>query len=119
MNTNNQNKFYKDALVHKANPSPKAWNRIQEKLDQDRKITKMPYSKFMWIAAILVAILGVLTVFNTEKIQTSSQNSGGLAQVYSEQIEVLGNNNEPGIYEIQKLEGLKLAYKKLNAKSGM
>jgi hypothetical protein len=119
MNINNQTKLYKKALELKSSPTPNAWNRIQEKIAQDKKVVGMPYSKYMWMAAALVSILGVLTVFNNDKTNTFSADSIGSTQLYSEQIEVLDLNNEPGIYEIQKLAGLKIAYKKLSEKSGM
>lgn len=119
MNINNQTELYKKALDHKSSPTPNAWNRIQEKLGQDKKVVKMPLSKYMWIAAAFVTILGVLTIFNSDNISANGAESMVSKQVYSEQIEVLEINNEPGIYEIQKLAGLKVAYKKLSEKSGM
>ncbi|HMR88475.1 MAG TPA: hypothetical protein PKD51_09990 [Saprospiraceae bacterium] len=119
MNINNQTKLYKSALEHKASPKPDAWNRIQEKLGQDKKVVKMPFSKYMWIAAAFIGIVGVLTIFNSNNTISSGVDAVASTQGYSEQIEVLDINSEPGIYEIQKLAGLKVAYKKLSEKSGM
>ena len=119
MNINNQTELYKKALEFKSSPTPNAWNRIHEKLGQDKKVVGVPYSKYLWMAAAFVAILGVLTVFNRDKINHFSSDSVKSSQLYSEQIEVFDINDEPGIYEIQKLAGLKIAYKKLSEKSGM
>jgi hypothetical protein len=119
MNINNQTKLYKSALEHKTSPSPNAWNRIQEKLGQDKKVVKIPFSKYMWIAAAFIAIVGVLTIFNSNNTIVKGADAMASTQGYSEQIEVLDINSEPGIYEIQKLAGLKVAYKKLSEKSGM
>ena len=119
MNINNQTKLYKSALEHKTSPSPNAWNRIQEKLGEDKKVVKMPFSKYMWIAAAFISIIGVLTILNSNNTIVKGADAMASTQGYSEQIEVLDINSEPGIYEIQKLAGLKVAYKKLSEKSGM
>ena len=119
MNTNNHRKLYQSGLAYKSSPSPEAWSKLNEKMSQNKKTSKPFYFTFLWVAATIVAILGVLAVINIENLSIPNQNSGALTHLYSEQIEVLEINNEPGIYEIQKMEGLKMAYKKLNAKSGM
>lgn len=119
MNINNQTELYKKALDHKSSPTTNAWNRIQEKLGQDKKVVKMPLSKYMWIAAAFIAIVGVLTIFNSNNTIVNGVDAMASTQGYSDQIEVLDLNSEPGIYEIQKLAGLKVAYKKLSEKGGM
>lgn len=119
MNINNQKELHKSALEHKTSPNPNAWNRIQKKLEQDKKVFKIQYKKYMWLAAVFVAIMGVLTVFNSDSFSYNDVDTSSSTQVYSEHIELLDINNDPGIYEIQKLADLKIAYKKLSEKSGM
>lgn len=100
------NNFRSDISQHRIDPDPKAWNRVEEKLELKSKNKKRRYILFrrymMGIAAVaLIALFARVAIVNDHD-QVLSRG-----QVASwESLDVTGSN----IYDINKVRDLKNAY---------
>ncbi len=116
MTSKNNHSLYQHALQHKVAPRESAWLKLDTKLEKSRNRKSLSMYRLVSIAAVLVAILSVITVFSTssdKSIHISGQNTS-LAQVYA--IEELVTTDDSGIYEINKLRALNSAYTRISAK---
>ncbi len=97
-------------LNHKIAPRESAWLRLDAKLEKHRGTATVQKYKLISIAASLIGILGVMSLIFTQKEILS--NAPESAQIYSVEVFEYSTDQEMGIYEVNKLRGLKLAYNK-------
>lgn len=113
---NNKNKLYQSSLNHKVTPGETAWFKLENRLSKKRTAKKISQYKLFSIAAIMIALVAVVSVFfSGNAFNTKTENTTQLVQMYKTDIEELNISDDPGIYEIDKLQELKSAYVKLGS----
>jgi len=119
MTLKNNHILYRKSLEYKVAPKDSAWLKLNAKLEKSRNKRKISFYRMITIAAVLVALLSVISVFSFKEIQTDNMSSktNTLAEVFD--LEELSNTTGDGIYEINKLKALKSAYIKLGTKKQM
>ncbi|MBK9736994.1 MAG: hypothetical protein IPO92_19395 [Saprospiraceae bacterium] len=112
MDTKHHSKLIQKASQHQVAPKDSAWFKLESKLEKSRSSEKIKYYRNISVAAVLFAILGVVSVFTYEKNTNDKNNS----EVYSSHLQLMNPDPEEGIYDIKKLRSLKEAYKRLSTK---
>lgn len=107
----NLNKLRSDAQKYAVSPEESTWFKLDAKLEKQRNTRKINIYKNISIAAVMVAILGITSLF---VIQMKENNTFNSYQV-SDLTIIEKQSNEVNIYEIAKLIELKTAYQKLNS----
>lgn len=108
-----KNKFSlrSQAWQHKVAPRESAWLKLDAKLEKSRSQSSIKYYRNISIAAVIVAVIGVMAAFFTHASTTMEFNSSyHTSDLYSDQVTT---NKESNIYDIHKLRNLKMAYQKL------
>lgn len=109
-----KSKNHQSSWNHKVAPRESAWMRLETKLDNHRKERSISQYKYMSLAAVMVAIVGVMSVFfvNKSSIVPTLNNEHAYNVDMIEQLDT----KEAGIYEVSKLQSLKHAYNKYGGK---
>lgn len=119
MTSKNNHSLHQQALRHKVAPRESAWLKLDSKLEKSRNRKSVSLYRLVSIAAVMVAVLSVITVFvinDNNTPQTTLQNNT-FAEVFD--MEELNTSGDTGIYEIDKLRSLKSAYSRLGTKQNM
>jgi hypothetical protein len=111
----NKSHLIQQALQHRVAPEDKAWLRLEDKLSHKPLVSSKFIYRFVSYAAVCVAVLAVITIFILP--QAEKQSSIKQMALYRDGISSLQSDGQCGIYEISKLNDLKMAYKRLNSKS--
>lgn len=116
---NNIESLQKAALNHQVAPKDTAWVRLEAKLDKNRSVKKISKYKQIAIAAVMLGIAGVMSLFYTQKqlfdaIQYDNQVSNYTLNVLESE-----GMTEQGIYDTDQLRNLKIAYQQSLAKTKM
>lgn len=109
--------LYQASLNHKIVPSENVWLKLDAKLEKNRNIRKLKKYKSIAIAAILVAVIGVMSGIVIQKSNFMDVND--TTQSYSLQTLDFKSDGDAGLYEVAKLRNLKLAYNKNSVKRKM
>ncbi len=117
MNLINKHQLQQDSNNYKVSPSEASWFRLEAKLELSRSQRKINFYKYFSYAAIMVAILGIVSYFNAA---TEINNQDALTEnIYQNQVTDLIDAGDAGIYDVSKLNELKRAYLKLGNKRGL
>lgn len=99
--------------AHKVAPSDRAWLALENRLSSSKNRGEVNFYKSIAIAAIFLAVLGVIGIFHWQNIQTMESPS---KVQYSLTFLDTEENAPQDIYEISKLWQLKAAYNKQGSK---
>lgn len=117
MNLINKHQLQQDSKNYKVSPSETSWFRLEQKLELEKSQRKVNFYKYFSYAAIMVAILGVVSYFQSA---TEINNQDALTEnIYQNQVTDLIDGGDAGIYDVSKLNELKLAYLKLGSKRAL
>ena len=119
MTSKNNHSLHQQALRYKVAPRESAWLKLDSKLEKSRSKKSVSLHRLVSIAAVMIAVLSVITVFvinDNHTPQTTLQNNT-FAEVFD--MEELKTSGDAGIYEIDKLRSLKSAYSRLGTKQNM
>jgi hypothetical protein len=119
MTSKNNHSLAQQALQHKVAPSESAWLKLDSKLEKSRNRRKVSVYRLVSIAAVMVAVLSVITVFviNGNHAPQAAIQNNTYAEVFD--MEELKTTGDVGIYEINKLRSLKSAYTRLGTKQNL
>ncbi len=114
----NYNNLRKAATQHSTPPRPQAWNRLEQKLDADLVSIKRKKSrlKYRFMAAAVCALL--VSVFYLI-IQESNKSTPTLAHGQIAVWEELALVEDPGLYDLDNLRKLNLAFKTTDYLNGL
>jgi len=116
----NKNHLYQSSLNYKVTPGESVWFKLENRLNKRRTAKKISQYKLFSVAAIMIALVAVVSLFFSENVlNTKSANSTGLVLTDKTDIEELNVSDDPGIYEIDKLQQLKSAYLKLGTEKNL
>ncbi|MFZ1749173.1 MAG: hypothetical protein WAU01_03240 [Saprospiraceae bacterium] len=101
------------ALKARVTPPDYVWDRLHAKLDSERSNNTVKLYRNISIAAVMLAVLGVLSVLTINNDAISSERESQLAKLYTSQIEEISPTDDKGLYDIPKLMALKKAYEKM------
>ena len=107
--------LYQASLNHKVIPNENVWLKLDAKLEKNRNVRKLKIYQSIAIAAILVAVMGVMSGIVIQKSNFMDVNEN--LQNYSLQTLDFKGDSDAGLYEVAKLRDLKLAYNKYSDKS--
>lgn len=119
MTSKNNHSLHQQALRHKVAPRESAWLKLDSKLEKSRNRKSVSLYRLVSIAAVMVAVLSVITVFiinDSHNPQMTAQNNT-FAEIFD--MEELKTSGDAGIYEIDKLRSLKSAYTRLGTKQNL
>ncbi|MBK8669350.1 MAG: hypothetical protein IPN89_07740 [Saprospiraceae bacterium] len=112
--------LFQSAQQHRVAPSENAWLKLDAKLEKSRNVKKLTFYRNISVAAVSVALLGVISVWIAgNDIEVKTNSNAVMAHVYSDQIESIPLDKADGIYEISKLYELKRAYEKLATRESL
>lgn len=113
----NIHELRKEAIDHKMAPSATAWFRLETKLEKARSKRKINFYKYFSYAAAMVTIISVISYFQSE---TKIKNQVAItSHFYPYQISELTDNENNGIYDVSRLQELRVAYRKLGIKRNL
>ena len=119
MTSKNNHSLRQQALQHRVAPRESAWLKLDSKLEKSRNRKSVSLYRLVSIAAVMVAVLSMITVFSindNHTPQTTIQNNT-FAEIFD--MEELKTSGDAGIYEIDKLRSLKSAYTRLGTKQNL
>lgn len=99
---------------HKVSPRESAWLKLDAKLDKNRSIRTINMYKYTSIAAVMVGILGILSIMYPQN--NILQPHHNASETYTVDVFDFSDDKTVGIYEVSKLRNLKIAYNKHTAK---
>ena len=114
MNLKNIQNLQQFALNHKVAPSDTAWFRLANKLEHSNNQRKIKFYKYFSYAAVMIAMVAVISYFKSESEMVNQVVH--TSDLYQNQITELKESENQGIYDVSKLQELRIAYRKLNIK---
>lgn len=107
---NFKNNHQQSAWNHKIAPRESAWLRLDTKLERHRSSRTINKYKYISLAAVLIAVFGVISVFYIQSDALINRNES--AQAYRVDSFDPNEIKEIGIYDVSQLQSLKVAYSK-------
>ncbi len=118
MNKHSNSKWVKLGKSYKVAPAEKSWDTIHMRLENKKLRNRMLIYKKLSIAALFIAVLGVVVLFYT---QSYPPEVNSLAQKSTDNFELENWNPsaEANIYNMTDLKGLKSVYEGLTKAENM
>ena len=114
MNKNKIHNLASDAQKHTVSAPDSAWLKIENKLVKNTSTIKVSWYKKLSYAAVLTALVSMTMLIGNQEDYFNNHNKS--LDTYQQHITDLMKDNDVSIYDVSKLENLKIAYTKLDVK---